>query len=62
MEKKDLRKLSIPAQEAIWVKVLEELDNGMRKKDAMRIFGVSDAVIYKWFEVRGTRKKNWFKQ
>lgn len=62
MEKKDLRKLSIPAQEAIRVKVLEALDNGMRKKDAMNIFGVSDAVIYKWLAVRGTRKKNWFKQ
>lgn len=62
MEKKDLRKLSIPAQEAIRVKVLEALDNGMRKKDAMIAFGVSDAAIYKWLEVRSTRKKNWFKQ
>ena len=57
MEKKDLRKLSIPVQEAIRVKVMEALDNGMRKKDAMSIFGVSDTVIYKWLEVRGTRKK-----
>lgn len=62
MKKHDLRKLSISAQEAIRVKVLEALDNGMRKKDAMSTFGVSDAVIYKWLEVRGTRKKNWFKQ
>jgi len=62
MEKQDLRKLSIPAQEAIRVKVLEALDNGMKKAEAIRIFGVSDTVIYKWLRVRSTRKKNWFKQ
>ena len=62
MEKQDLRKLSISAQEAIRVKVLRALDNNMRKVDIMKNFGVSDAVIYKWIKVRGTRKKNWFKQ
>lgn len=62
MEKQDLRKLSIPAQEVIRVKVLKALDKGMRISDAIRIFGVSDAVIYKWLKVRRTRKKNWFKQ
>jgi len=62
MEKQDLRKLSIPAQEAIRVKVLRALDEGMRMVDAIRIFGVSDAAIYKWKKERSTRKKNWFKQ
>lgn len=62
MEKQDLRKLSISAQEVIRVKVLQALDNGMRKVDIIATFGVSDAVIYKWIKVRGTRKKNWFKQ
>ena len=62
MEKQDLRKLSVSAQEAIRVKVLRALDNNMRKVDIMKNFGVSDAVIYKWIKVRGTRKKNWFKQ
>jgi len=62
MEKQDLRKLSIPAQEAIRVKVLRALDEGMRMADAIRIFGVSDAAIYKWKKERSTRKKNWFKQ
>ncbi len=62
MEKQDLRKLCIPAQEAIRVKVLQAIDNGMRKVDVMDTFGVSDAAIYKWIKVRGTRKKNWFKQ
>lgn len=62
MKKQDLRKLSISAQEAIRVKVLQALDKGMRKVDIMDTFGVSDAAIYKWIKVRGTRKKNWFKQ
>lgn len=62
MEKQDLRKLSISAQEAIRVKVLQAVDDGKRKVDIMAMFGVSDAVIYKWIRVRGTRKKNWFKQ
>ena len=62
MEKQDLRKLSIPAQEAIRVKVLKSLDNGMRMVDAIRIFGVSDAAIYKWKKERSSRKKNWFRQ
>ena len=62
MEKQDLRKLSIPAQEAIRVRVLEALDNGMRMKDVINTFGVSDAAIYKWLKVRRTRKKNWKQQ
>ena len=62
MEKQDLRKLSISAQEAIRVRVLEALDNGMRMKDVIIIFGVSDAAIYKWLKVRRTRKKNWKQQ
>lgn len=62
MEKQDLRRLSISAQEAVRVKVLQALDNGMRKVDIMKNFGVSDAAIYKWIKVRGSRKKNWFKQ
>jgi len=62
MEKQDLRKLSIPAQEAIRVRVLEALDNGMRMKDVIITFGVSDAAIYKWLKVRRTRKKNWKQQ
>jgi len=33
MKKHDLRKLSISAQEAIRVKVMDALDKGMRKKD-----------------------------
>jgi len=62
MEKQDLRKLSIPAQEAIRVRVLEALDNGMRMKDVILTFGVSDTAIYKWLKVRRTRKKNWKQQ
>jgi transposase len=62
MEKQDLRKLDVSAQEAIRVKVLKALDSGMRKVDIIKTFGVSDAAIYKWIKVRGTRKKNWFKQ
>jgi len=62
MKKQDLRKLSISAQEAIRVKVLEAVDRGMPKVDIMKTFGVSDAAIYKWIRVRKTRKKNWFKQ
>lgn len=62
MEKQDLRKLSISAQEAIRVRVLEALDNGMRMKDIISAFGVSDAAIYKWIKVRRTRKKNWKQQ
>lgn len=62
MEKQDLRKLSIPAQEAFRVKVLHALDEGMRMADAIRIFGVSDTAIYKWKKERSSRKKNWFKQ
>lgn len=62
MEKQDLRKFSIPAQEAIRAKVLEALDNGMRMKDVIITFGVSDAAIYKWLKVRRTRKKNWKQQ
>lgn len=62
MEKQDLRRLSISAQEAIRVRVLEALDNGIRMKDVISAFGVSDAVIYKWLKVRRTRKKNWKRQ
>jgi len=62
MEKQDLRRLSISAQEAIRVRVLEALDNGIRMKDVISAFGVSDAAIYKWLKVRRTRKKNWKRQ
>ena len=62
MKKNDLRQLSIPRQEAIRFKVLEALDNGMRKKDAINTFGVSNAVIYKWIEFRRTQKEGWIKQ
>lgn len=62
MNKQFLKKLRISAQKVIRVKVLEALDNGMRMKVVIMTFGVSDAAIYKWLKVRGTRKKNWFKQ
>jgi len=62
MDKPDLRKLRISEQETIRVKVLKAVDEGMRKKDVMSTFGVSDAVIYKWLAVRDNRKENWSKQ
>ncbi len=62
MEKNDLRKLSITRQEAIRFRVLEALDNGMRKKDAMIKFGVSNAVIYKWLKIRSVKKDDYLNQ
>ena len=62
MDKPDLRKLRISEQESIRVRVLKAVDEGMRKKDVMSTFGVSDAVIYKWLAVRDNRKENWNKQ
>jgi transposase len=62
MEKNDLRKLSIPRQEAIRFRVLEALDKGMRKKDAMIKFGVSNAVIYKWLKIRSVKKDDCLNQ
>ncbi len=62
MDKPDLRKLRISQQESVRVKVLKAVDDGMRKKDVMSTFGVSDAVIYKWLAVREKRKEDWSKQ
>lgn len=55
MVKRDLRKSGIAVQQDIRVKVLAALDGGMRKKDVMNLYGISDAAIYKWLDVRRKR-------
>ena len=64
MEKTDARKLSRDAQEALRQRVIMAIaDGGMKQKEAVKVFKVSQAAISKWMKVykksglRGLAKK-----
>lgn len=48
MKRRDARKLSPEAQEALRERVVAAVRNGMKKTEAMKVFGVSRTAIYKW--------------
>ncbi|MBI5865415.1 MAG: helix-turn-helix domain-containing protein, partial [Planctomycetes bacterium] len=48
MASKDARKLSADAQEALRVRVMEAVRNGMKPAVAARTFGVSRTAVFYW--------------